>query len=153
MPGEEHIQYVPESPEVQTRIVLLCGLGVLVLLFAGIGILHAIYQHDVTFKSPPAPEMFPQPRVETSESETAERQRLAAQQRKGLETWRWVNDQHTLVQIPIERAMALLAERGGDAYAPLIPSEPALASPSAGAANVLTPSTPAKAESPREIQP
>ena len=90
-----------------------------------------IYQRSVPIKDLPPPQTFPQPRVTTSQAEVAERERLASEQKQRLDTWRWADAEHTLVQIPIDRAMQLLAQRGNDAWAPLLPAEPALSSPTA----------------------
>lgn len=139
MPVEENIQYAPESPAVELRYVVSAAIGGLVLLFGAIAIFYAIYQHAVPITAMPLPENFPQPRVVTSEAEIAQRQKLAAEQNQRLKAWRWANDQHTLVQIPIDRAMRLLVQKGAGAYAPLLPPQPALSSPSAGAQNATTP--------------
>jgi hypothetical protein len=142
MPAEEHIQYVPESPGVDTRIVLWCGVAVLMLLGGAIGGLYAVYDYNVPIKTVPPLQSFPQPQVVTSEADQAELHRLREAQTKRLETWGWADAQHSLIQIPIERAMTLLVQKGKDAYAPLIPAQPALSSPTAGAQNAITPTPP-----------
>lgn len=148
MPVEEHIQYIPESPGVDTAIVLWCALAVLVLLAGAIGGLYAAYDFDVPIKFIPVPTPFPKPRVVTSQDEQAELHRLRDEQIRRLQTWRWANDQHTLIQIPIDRAMKLLVQKGKDAYAPLVPPQPALGAPTAGAQNAVTPAAPAPANAP-----
>jgi hypothetical protein len=121
MSAEEHIHYIPESPAVDSKAVLLCALGALILLASAIAGFHEVYQRGVPVKDVPAPQAFPQPRVVTSQAEVEERRHLTAVQQERLETWRWANGQHTLVQIPIERAMQLLAQKGPAAYDPLLP--------------------------------
>jgi hypothetical protein len=151
MSADPHVHYAPERPAVNARGVVWTALACLALLGGAIGGLHALYQFNVPVKAPPAPERFPQPRVNARESD--ELHRLLSTQRRDLETWRWANDQHTLVQIPIERAMRLLAQQGGNAYAPLLPPQPALSSPAAGAQKALTPNetgTPTAATRPPE---
>lgn len=143
MPADEHIEYVPESPGVDTRIVLWCGFAVLVLLGGAIGGLSAVYDHEVPVETVPPLQSFPRPRVVTSEADQAQLHRLRAEQSKRLETWGWADDQHKFLQIPIERAMTLLVHKGKDAYAPLLPPQPALSSPTAGAQNAITPAPPA----------
>jgi hypothetical protein len=153
MSVEEHIHYVPEPADVDTRIVLWCAAGALLLLFGAIGGLYAVYDYDVPVKTVSLPNEFPQPRVVTHEAEAAELHRLAAEQSQRLKTWRWANDQHTLVQIPIDRATRLLVQKGADAYAPLLPPG-ALTSPTAGAQNAITPFAPATTGNPSpEKQP
>ena len=124
MSAEEHIHYAPESPAIDNRAVLLCALGALILLAGAIFGLHEVYRRGVPVKDVPAPQAFPQPRVVTSQAEAEERRRLVAAQQERLETWRWANDQHTLVQIPIERAMQLMVQKGAAAYDPLLPPPP-----------------------------
>jgi hypothetical protein len=121
MSAEEHIHYVPESPAVDSKAVLLCALGTLILLAGAIAGFHEVYQRGVPVKDVPAPQIFPQPRVVTSQAEVEERRRLIAAQQQRLETWRWANDQHTLMQIPVERSMQLLVQEGAAAYDPLLP--------------------------------
>jgi hypothetical protein len=121
MSAEEHIHYVPESAAVASKAVLLCALGALILLAGTIAGFHEVYQRGVPVKDVPAPQAFPQPRVATSQAEAEERRRLIAAQQQRLETWRWANDQHTLMQIPVERAMQLLVQKGAAAYDPLLP--------------------------------
>lgn len=148
MPAEEHIQYVPESPGVDTAVVLWCGLAVLLLLAGAIGGLYAVYDHNVPNKSVPAPAQFPQPRVVPSEADQAELHRLRDEQSKRLQTWRWADDRHTLLQIPIDRAMKLLVQKGKDAYAPLVPAQPALSAPDAAAQNAVTTPPPPASHAP-----
>ncbi len=119
MPHDGHLRYTPEPASVATRGVAWSAGGALLLLGGAIAVFSAIYQHAVPVKTMPAPQAFPQPRVDTHDVEKL-RQVRAAQTRQ-LETWRWANDQHTLLQIPIERAMQLLAQQGAAAYDPLLP--------------------------------
>jgi hypothetical protein len=153
MPADEHIQYVPESPGVDTSIVLWCGVAVLLLLTGAIGGLYAVYDYNVPIKTVPAPAQFPQPRVVTSERDQAELHRLREEQSKRLQTWRWADDRHTLVQIPIDRAMKLLVQKGKDAYAPLLPAQPALSSPTAAAHNAVPAPPPASSNAPPSPAP
>ncbi len=133
---ESHAAEKFESPEVSTRPVLLAALGVLLLVLGTVGFLGAIYYREVSVQQLPAPEKFPQPRVETRERE--ERLRIEAQQASRLVGYRWVDRKVGIVQIPIERSMQLLASEGMQAYAPLAPGG-ALSSPTAGAQRVITP--------------
>jgi hypothetical protein len=130
--GDEKFQ----SPAVATRPVLLFAVGALLLLAAAIGGLQAIYYREVPVQHYPAPETFPQPRVAPGEAE--ELRQLEAKQRSRLEGYHWIDRQQGLVQIPIERAMQLLAQQGKRAYAPLAPGE-ALSAPQAGAERLTTP--------------
>ncbi len=148
MSAEEHIQYVPESSAVELRVVLWSAFAALILLAASIGGLYAIYDYAVPVKTMPLPQPFPQPRVVTHAADVAELHRLADEQNERLKTWGWANDQHTLVQIPIDRAMQLLVQKGGNAWAPLLPPQPALSSPTAGAENAMTPGPASNAAAP-----
>jgi hypothetical protein len=136
--AEEHIQYTPEPASVELRVVVWAAIASLLLLGSSIGGFYEIYRREVSVKTVPAPQDFPQPRVVTHAAEVEQLNRLRATQNERLKTWRWANDQHTQVQIPIDRAMQLLVQKGGDAWAPLLP-QPALASPTAGAENAITP--------------
>ena len=133
MSGEEHrIQYVPEPPSVGMRFVGWSAVGSLLLLFVSIGVLFGIFHAAVPSRAPTAPLAFPQPRVDTTDSE--ELRRVTDAQQKKLETWQWADDQHSTVQVPIERAMQLLAKKGAEAYQPLLSSPQAALSPPTAAA-------------------
>lgn len=133
MSGEEHrIQYVPEPPSVGMRFVGWSAVGSLLLLFVSIGVLLGFFHAVVPSEAPTAPQAFPQPRVDTTESD--ELRRITDVQNKKLETWQWADDQHSTVQVPIERAMQLLAKKGADAYKPLLSSPQAALSPPTAAA-------------------
>jgi hypothetical protein len=132
MSGEEHhLRYVPEPPGVSMTFVGWSAFGALVLLAVAIGGLYGIYHAVVPSSAPSAPQAFPPPQVNTEESKLL--QRLRDEQSRRLEAWGWSDSQHSLIQIPIERAMQLLAKKGDRAYAPLIPGQAALSAPTAAA--------------------
>jgi hypothetical protein len=116
VPHDTHVHYVPEPAGVETRAVVWSAAAALLLLGGAIAGFYAIYQHAVPIKTLPPPQAFPQPRVDTDDAERL--RRLRAAQNKELETWRWADEQHTLVQVPIERAMQLLIQKGAAAYDP-----------------------------------
>lgn len=154
MPTEEHIQYVPEPPAVALRIVVGAAAASLLLLVGSIAGLHAVYQDAVPLRTVPAPQAFPQPRVVTQAADVEELHRLAASQNRLLATWGWANDRHTLVHIPIGRAMQIIAQKGSDALSPLEPAQPALSSPTAAAEQAITPTRPSATENaPQEKTP
>jgi hypothetical protein len=125
-----------ETPQVSTRVVVLNAIGFLVLLAFAIGVLDVVYYRQVPVQSFQAPEKFPEPRVETGQR--AQLHRLEAAQQSRLNAYRWVDRKQGLVEIPIGRAMHILAAEGDKAYQPLAPAT-ALATPSAGAERLITP--------------
>jgi hypothetical protein len=137
MSGEEHVRDDPEPSAISMTFVGWSAFGAILLLGLAIGGLSAIYSAVVANKTVPAPETFAQPLVDTHDAE--ELQRILGAQTKRLETWSWAGDQHALVQVPIERAMQMLATKGADAYAPLLPPQPALSSPNSAAQRAVTP--------------
>jgi hypothetical protein len=131
MSGEEHVHYDPEPSAVSMTFVGWSALGAVLLLALSIGMFAAIYNAAVPAKTVPAPETFAEPRVDTHDVQ--ELQQIQSAQAKKLESWGWADDQHTLLQVPIERAMQMLAAKGDDAWAPLRPPQPALSSPTSAA--------------------
>lgn len=150
MPAEEHLQYVPEPAGVDLRIVAGAAITALILLGGSVAVLHNVYQGAVPIQAVPPPQQFAQPRVVTSDAEIAERKRIADEQTQRLKAWAWANDQHTLVQIPIDRAEQLLVQKGKDAWAPLLAPQPALTSPTAGAERATTPGISGAANQPKQ---
>lgn len=88
MPAEVHIPYVPEFAAVELRVVAWAAIAALVLLAGAIGGLYEVYNQAVPIKTVAPPQPSPAPQVVTSQAELAERQRLVAEQRRRLETWR-----------------------------------------------------------------
>src|SRR5258708_9683952 len=99
--------------------VLLGALASVVLMVAAIWGLNAVYDWQVPNRPLPAPEQFPSPRVQTHQAEQLKD--LLAAQRQQLTAYEWADQDKTLIRIPIERAMEIIAQRGAEAYAPLLP--------------------------------
>ena len=116
--------------------VLFGAFACVVLMLAAIWALNAVYVWQIPNRTPPAPEQFPSPRVQTHQVEQL--QDLLSAQRRQLTGYAWVDQSKTLVRIPIERAMEIIAQRGAEAYAPLLPPGPATAAPEAGAQRATT---------------
>jgi len=132
MAGDKHhIQYVPEPPSVSMTFVGWSALAGMLLVAVAIGAFYYVYRAAVPTTNYSGATTFPQSRVDTQERD--ELHRIRAAQRQKLETWGWADSEHTLVKIPIERAMQLLATKGNDAYAPLLQSQQALSPPTAAA--------------------
>jgi hypothetical protein len=135
-PVGPHERGPPEPSAVATKPLAWLAGGVLIFLGAALMILGAVYSGEVPVKTVPAPQQFPAPRVETDEHDLLER--LVAKQREALEGYSWANEQHTLVHIPVARAMALVAAEGQRAYDPVASLPGALAGPEAGAERANT---------------
>lgn len=116
--------------------VLFGALASVVLMLAAIWGLSAVYDWRVPNPTVRAPEQFPSPRVQTHQAEQL-RDLLAAQRRQ-LTGYAWADQDKTLVRIPINRAMEIIAQRGANAYEPLLPPGPATAGPAAGAQRATT---------------
>ena len=110
MSAEEQIHYVRSLP-VDTRIVLWCGAGALVLLFGAIGGLYAIYDYAFpstrfryrrNFRNHGSSPSKPYRRIAPAAAGQSQRPRPGAGPTS-----------HTLIQIPIEPAMKLLRKREG----------------------------------------
>lgn len=125
-----------ESPEVHTGAVLLWALAFLAILAISIALLGAVYHWQIRIQSFPAPQHFPAPRVQAGQR--TQLRTLQTQQRDRLNRYRWIDRKSGLIQIPINRAMQILAGEGMQAYAPLAPAQ-ALSTPSAGAERLETP--------------
>jgi hypothetical protein len=137
-PVGHHGHGLPEPPGVEPSRVVLAVVAAFMLLAIGVGGLSAWYWHEVPNQIMPPPATFPQPRVQANEP--AELRRILATQRQRLAAYRWANKQHTLVQIPIDRAMQIIAAKGAHGYDPIAPDPSALSSAEAGPERALTPS-------------
>jgi len=116
-----------EPAGVSHRPVLWGALASIALMLGAIWGLSAVYDWRVPDRGILPPEQFPSPRVQTHQVE--ERQDLLAAQRRQLMGYAWADQSKMLVRIPIERAMEIIAQRGAQAYAPLLPPGPTPAAP------------------------
>jgi hypothetical protein len=123
--------------------VLLGALASVILMLAAIWGLSTVYDWRVPDRPLPAAEQFPSPRVQTHQAEQLKD--LLAAQRQQLTGYEWADQNKTLIRIPIERAMEIIAQRGAEAYAPLLPPGPATADPTAGAQRATTGQSPSSA--------
>jgi hypothetical protein len=146
---EPHAAAAPEASAVNTRNVLWAACGAVVLLFGAIAVLNVIYRDAVPIRTMPAPQTFPEPRLNVDEH--AQLQQLLAVQRRRLNEYRWADAEHQFVQIPIERAMHMIAQQGD--YGPLLASNPALSSALAGAERAITPAAKSTATGPAAVDP
>jgi hypothetical protein len=108
-----------EPTAVDAKRVVFAAASVLVFLGASIGVLAFAYYTLVPRGGPPAPRGFPQPRLEAHPG--TELQTYLAQQRERLNGYHWANDGHSILAIPIDRAMAIIGGGGADAYGPIAP--------------------------------
>lgn len=122
-------------------LAFLAGLAVAGILihFILLGMYKYLDAYDRAHQAPPNPlvkeskanlrrptsqdaEEFPQPRLEVDERGQIDDRRM--QEEETLHSYGWIDRKAGIVRIPIERAMALVAERG-------LPTEPAAAAVSA----------------------
>lgn len=105
-----------EPGGVSTRGVLIAASGAMALLAASMIVFALIFYAAVPGHRTPAIAQFPKPRLEANPA--AELHTLIARQRADLEGYRWANTEHTLVAIPIKRAIEIIAGRGEQAFSP-----------------------------------
>lgn len=110
-----------ETPRLPGRPLAFTAVGFLVFLAIAIGSLWGVFTTAVPNRVPSPAQLPPQPRLLAHP--TAELSRVLAQQRARLSGYHWVDRDKKIAAIPIDRAMAIIAARGSDAYAP-IPGAP-----------------------------
>ncbi len=106
-----------EPAGVRTWAVAGFAAGFMLLLAAAVGGLYAIYASWVPPRYVPQYRLLPKPRFEANPAR--ELHVLLSRQKHELNRYRWADKDHTLVAIPIERAMQIVAGRGKDAFAPI----------------------------------
>lgn len=118
MSDETHRARDLPSPEVANRRVAVIAIGLIAMMLGAVGMLLGFYVWQLPQRGLPPPQQLPAPQVRTDERLL--RQQLEAAQLGRLSSYRWEDPQKTLVAIPIERAMQILAARGSHAYDPII---------------------------------
>jgi hypothetical protein len=110
-----------ERPAVGAGVIFAVTAAFIVFVAASIVVLYLYYQslaHNPTFVRA---EEFPSPRLQTHWDGLRDPE--VAKQRADLEHFRWIDRAHGVFQIPIERAMRLVAARGAKAYEPVTPEK------------------------------
>jgi hypothetical protein len=113
------------SATVDARRIAFVAVSVLIFLAASMGILAFVFFTVAPGNRVPTPREFPEPRLQTHPF--ADLRKYLAKQRGELNRYRWAESDHTLVAIPIERAMEIIAQRGPNGYDPI--ESPQAASP------------------------
>ncbi len=127
-----------EETDIRGLRVFFAGAGLLVGIWIVVVVLYPIFgfwaQHRASV-SPPAPALAGQrnqlpssPRLQVTPK--VDLRELRARDESQLHTYGWVDRQHGVITIPIDRAMQLLAERGIPPQK--APAELKLSVPSAG---------------------
>lgn len=108
-----------ETSDADIRKLIEFGAGIVALVLVALALMWLLFRYLAGQQAAPAAaappmavqELPPEPRLEVSPATDLER--LRASERAILESYGWVNRTSGIVRIPIERAMELVAERGG----------------------------------------
>jgi hypothetical protein len=117
-----------ESPALSAQPFALGAVFLLGFVVVSMAVLWLVFLPTVKqrFHLPSQPQSGPTLQADPS----VERDRILAEQRKRLDGYRWIDKKDGIFSIPIDRAMAIIAAKGADAYAPIAP---ATAQPQQGA--------------------
>lgn len=113
----------PEPPDVATGRILLIVAGWAVFFVVSVGGL-GWYTLEVVPLNSSAQDVHALPSPALQVAAPRDLDQLFAAQRRRLETYAWSDRDRGLVQIPIDRAMAIIAARGTNAFAPLVSVTP-----------------------------
>src|SRR5665213_1655424 len=107
----------PESPEVAARIVLSTILSL--VAFVGLSILGARIYYDWEVRGPVnvPPRTFAKPRLQIDDA--ADLAKFEKEQQAQIDGYAWVDRSQNIIRIPVDRAMAIVAAKGADAYGPI----------------------------------
>jgi hypothetical protein len=109
-----------ENPAVRAGPIaaIMAAVFVFVVLVAvGLFFFYQSLAHDATLVEPT---IFPSPRLQTRFDGIRDPE--IAKQQADLERFRWIDRSRGVFQIPIERAMRLVAARGARGYEPVPPA-------------------------------
>ncbi len=123
------------APGVRNRPVIAIAAGLMAMMLISVAALTGVYIWKLPERDAATPLPLPAPQVRTDE--TLLRRQLERDQLSRLSGYAWQNPEKTLIRIPIERAMQILAARGPQAYDPIIAPPKTAGSPGheAAAAN------------------
>jgi hypothetical protein len=120
MAPETVLEEQRQTEDLDSRKILLVGAGTLGLVGVTLGLV-LLFMRLAGIEGPKVapPAAFPPPRLQSDDA--GDLRDYQAEQRAKLESYGWADRERGLVRIPIERAMAMVAARGTEAYAPLDP--------------------------------
>ncbi len=115
--NEARAEQRPESPEVAARTVLLTVFSL--VAFVGLSILGARIYYDWEIRGPVsvAPRTFRKPRLQIDDA--ADLAKFDKEQQAQINGYAWVDRGQDIIQIPIDRAMAMVVTKGTGAYGPI----------------------------------
>jgi hypothetical protein len=99
---------------VGNRAVAVIAAGLMAMMLGAVAMLIGFYVWQLPERALPPPRQLPAPQVRVDER--ALRAEIETEQRQRLTGYRWENPEKTLIGIPIERAMQIIAARGANAY-------------------------------------
>ena len=106
-----------EPADIRVGVVAVAMAGMLAFIIAAVFGLHVFYRAGAPTASFVPPRDFPAPQLQTQNDGVRE-PGIAEQQAK-LKDYAWIDRGRGVVQIPIDRAMALIAARRDKAYDPI----------------------------------
>lgn len=116
----EHSEVRFEHSDVSSRAVILTGFGLLFAMWLAVFLLYYLYRDFQNYYyetskpalplARPVGSVPPEPRVQISPRTDLEQE--VSYENAELQKYSWVDRQHGIVAIPIERAMQLIAQRG-----------------------------------------
>ena len=106
-----------EPAGVRVGVVAAGMAGTLAIVIATVFGLFGFYRAGAPSASFVPPRNFPAPQLQTQNDGV--RETTIAQQQARLKTYAWIDRDRGVVQIPIDRAMALIVARGDKAYDPI----------------------------------
>ena len=121
--NNEHAERQPEPPAVATRAVLFAALAFVIFVGMSIAGARVYYVWEVREPLNAPPKVFPAPRLQIND--IAELARVEEQQRAQLNGYAWIDRDRGVIQIPIDRAIAMIAAKGADGYGPIDAVAPA----------------------------
>ncbi|HEX5507711.1 MAG TPA: hypothetical protein VFX37_04330 [Pseudolabrys sp.] len=106
-----------ESAALTARPFALGAVFLLAFVIVSMVVLWLVFlpNADRRFHLPSQPQSGPKLQADPS----VERDRVLAEQRKRLDGYRWIDKKNGVFSIPLGRAMAIIAAKGANAYAPI----------------------------------
>lgn len=106
-----------ESPSVALKPVLITAVCLLALVGFSIVAARIFYDWKIDTPLTVPPKVFPAPRLQTNDA--ADLKTFMRRQRSQLNTYGWVDRDRGIVQIPVDRAMALVAAKESVGFGPV----------------------------------
>jgi len=106
-----------EPPSVALKPVMIAAVGFVVLVGFSIVAARVFYDWNIHSSVTAPPKVFPAPQLQTNDA--ADLKDFMTRQHGQLDAYGWIDRDRGVIRIPVDRAMGIVAAKGGAGFGPV----------------------------------